>query len=99
MSFPRFFTCCWWPPLLGMIFVGGSLPATEPQAGTFRVLSGKCDVVSNSCEVSIEGAGLAPGAIGNKAAPTVKDASPAEPALSFEYQPSKTKNAPVGTRT
>jgi len=83
-------------PVLVIVFVCGFGAAAPLEASSFRVASGKCEIVSNTCEVKIEGSGLSAAEIANRTQPRLADASPIDPQLSFE--PGDTSDG-AGTRT
>lgn len=86
-----------WPSVLVMAFVCCSGAAAPLQASTFRVASGKCEIVSNSCELKIEGSGLSAAEMADKAQPLLKDASPIDPQLTITSEGNPSDKA--GTRT
>jgi hypothetical protein len=88
-----------WSGVLLVAFACSLGHSTYLQASAFRVASGKCELVSNGCEVKIEGSGLSRSELDKQAPPALKDTGQVEPRMTFEIEPRKTSDGPAGTRT
>jgi hypothetical protein len=73
--------------------------ATGPKSPAIHLISSKCELKDNTCEVKIEGSGLSADQLKNETLPVLKDALPADPALTFENEPQKAAGGTDGNRT